>query len=67
MIDIGLSIFGGRCENLKTLFVSDLDGTLLTLQERVSSYSLEHLNALIDNGLHFTYATARSLNSAAKA
>lgn len=67
MIDIGLSIFGGRCENLKTLFVSDLDGTLLTLQERVSFYSLEHLNALIDNGLHFTYATARSLNSAAKA
>ena len=54
-------------ENMKTLWVSDLDGTLLTLKERISEYSLEHLNGLIDGGLSFTYATARSLNSAAKA
>lgn len=52
---------------LKTLFVSDLDGTLLTSKECVSEYSLKHLNELIDGGLAFTYATARSLNSAAKA
>ena len=52
---------------MKTLFVSDLDGTLLTIKERVSEYSLEHLNTLIDGGMPFTYATARSLNSAAKA
>lgn len=52
---------------LKTLFVSDLDGTLLTSKECISEYSLKHLNELIDGGLAFTYATARSLNSAAKA
>lgn len=53
---------------MKTLFVSDLDGTLLTAEERISAYSLQNLNRLIDSeGLQFTYATARSLNSAAKA
>ena len=53
---------------VKTLFVSDLDGTLLTSKENISAYSLENLNRLIDEqGLFFTYATARSLNSAAKA
>lgn len=53
---------------MKTLFVSDLDGTLLTAKETVSEYSLRLLNELIDeDGVLFTYATARSLNSAAKA
>ena len=54
--------------NVKTLFISDLDGTLLTSKENVSAYSLAELNEMIDEcGLLFTYATARSLNSAAKA
>ena len=52
---------------MKTLFVSDLDGTLLTSAENISPYSLEKLSAMIDGGMPFTYATARSLNSAAKA
>ena len=53
---------------MKTLFVSDLDGTLLTAKETVSEYSMRLLNELIDeDGVLFTYATARSLNSAAKA
>ncbi len=53
---------------MKTLFVSDLDGTLLTAKETVSEYSMRLLNRLIDErGVLFTYATARSLNSAAKA
>lgn len=53
---------------MKTLFVSDLDGTLLTAKETVSEYSMRLLNKLIDeHGVLFTYATARSLNSAAKA
>lgn len=53
---------------MKTLFVSDLDGTLLTAKETVSEYSMRLLNRLIDeDGVLFTYATARSLNSAAKA
>lgn len=53
---------------MKTLFISDLDGTLLTAHETVSEYSMSLLNSLIDErGVFFTYATARSLNSAAKA
>ena len=50
----------------KTLYVSDLDGTLLTPESRISPQSLEILNNLIDKGMCFTYATARSLTSASK-
>ncbi len=49
---------------MKTLYVTDLDGTLLTKEERVSLYSREKLNALIDEGMSFTFATARSALSA---
>ena len=52
---------------MKTLFVTDLDGTLLTKEERVSEYSRERLNRMIERGLLFTYATARSYESAKKA
>ncbi len=52
---------------MKTLFVSDLDGTLLTRHEAVSAYSLEHLNNLIGRGMAFTFATARSVGSALRA
>ena len=52
---------------MKTLYVTDLDGTLLTKEERVSEYSLEKINALVDRGLLFTYATARSEGSAERA
>ena len=51
---------------MKTLYVSDLDGTLLTSQKRVSEYSTKTINDLIENGMLFTYATARSLSSASK-
>lgn len=47
-----------------TLYVSDLDGTLLNRQDRISERSLSILNGLIGRGMHFTYATARSLVSA---
>lgn len=50
-----------------TLFVSDLDGTLLTKDEVVSAYSVERLNKLLDAGILFTYATARSAISAKRA
>jgi HAD superfamily hydrolase (TIGR01484 family) len=50
---------------LKTLYVSDLDGTLLNTDDKINPYSLDILNQLIQNGVHFTYATARSLSSAA--
>ena len=52
---------------MKTLFVTDLDGTLLTKDERVSEYSRERLNRMIERGLLFTYATARSFDSARRA
>ncbi len=45
---------------MKTLYISDLDGTLLTSEERISQYSRERLNALIDRGMTLSFATARS-------
>ena len=49
---------------MKTLYVTDLDGTLLNTRDRISEYSKKIINELIKGGMHFTYATARSLNSA---
>ena len=48
---------------MKTLYVTDLDGTLLNPQAKVSEYSVEVINRLVEEGMHFTYATARSLVS----
>ena len=50
-----------------TLYVSDLDGTLLASDERVPAYSRERINALIGRGLQFTFASARSLSSGKRA
>ncbi len=49
---------------MNTLYVTDLDGTLLTREERVSAYSIEKLNGLIERGMLLTFATARSSGSA---
>lgn len=49
---------------MKTLYVTDLDGTLLNLRGCVSSYSQKVINGLVEKGMLFTYATARSLVSA---
>lgn len=51
---------------MKTLYVTDLDGTLLNSQKEVSAYSKKVINELIENGMQFAYATARSLSSASK-
>lgn len=48
----------------KTLYVSDLDGTLLNRQDRVPEFTERALNRLMDRGLLFTFATARSWHSA---
>ena len=48
----------------KVLYVTDLDGTLLNKNDRVSKRSIEIINRLVDRGMQFTYATARSLVSA---
>lgn len=44
----------------KTLFVSDLDGTLLNTQSKISNTSAELLNKSIRQGKLFTIATART-------
>lgn len=49
---------------MRTLYATDLDGTLLNKQDSISSKSLHIINSLIDEGMCFTYATARSLSSA---
>lgn len=46
--------------NQNTLYISDLDGTLLDTKGRVSNYSKEQLNKLIDEGVNFSIATART-------
>lgn len=48
----------------ETLYVSDLDGTLLTGEERLTEFTIRVLNRLTQRGVKFTYATARSRNSA---
>ena len=50
----------------ETLYVSDLDGTLLNSRDEISPHSLWIINGLIEKGMKFTYATARSLSSASK-
>ena len=51
---------------MKTLYVSDLDGTLLRSNEAMSEYTSNTINSLIDKGMIFSYATARSLITAKK-
>ncbi len=47
----------------QTLFITDLDGTLLTPEKTVSIHSAEILNRLMDQGMLFSIATARSAAS----
>ena len=50
----------------RTLYVSDLDGTLLRSDERTSDYTNSVINALTEQGMIFSYATARSYHTARK-
>jgi Cof subfamily protein (haloacid dehalogenase superfamily) len=45
---------------MKTLYISDLDGTLLNNDAELSEYTRAALNRLIDGGVNFTAATART-------
>lgn len=47
-----------------TLYVTDLDGTLLRSDTSLSDHTVDALNRLMENGVMFTYATARSYASA---
>lgn len=51
---------------MKTLYVSDLDGTLLRSDETISAHTNDVINSLVGNGMLFSYATARSFNTARK-
>lgn len=51
---------------MKTLYVSDLDGTLLRPDETMSAYSIDVINRFTATGFCFSYATARSLVTAEK-
>ena len=46
---------------IKTLYLSDLDGTLLNPHAEISDFSKQKLNELIANGVNFSVATARSI------
>ena len=47
----------------KTLYVTDLDGTLMRNDKSISEHSLGIINNLIAAGANFTVATARSVSS----
>lgn len=51
---------------MKTLYISDLDGTLLNSNQRLSAYTTRILKRLLDSRHMFSYATARSLVTAKK-
>ena len=51
---------------MRTLYVSDLDGTLLRSDETTSEYTNSVINSLVAKGMLFSYATARSLITAKK-
>ena len=49
---------------MKTLYVTDLDGTLLNSNSKLSEFTVKTLNKLIHSGTNFSYSTARSSVSA---
>ena len=51
---------------MKTLYVSDLDGTLIHSDERSSEYTNQTINRLVEQGVMFSYATARSFHTSHK-
>lgn len=50
----------------KTLYVSDLDGTLLRSDQTLSPFTVNTVNSLVQSGLLFSYATARSYATSGK-
>ncbi len=49
---------------LKTIYITDLDGTLLNSDQRTSQFTNDVINSLIDCGGLFSFATARSEETA---
>ena len=50
----------------RTLYVTDLDGTLMRDDKTISNESIGIINDLIGQGMLFTCATARSISSAGR-
>lgn len=50
-------------DNSRTLYVTDLDGTLMRNDKSISEYTIKTINTLIEQGMTFTVATARSAMS----
>lgn len=50
----------------KTLYVSDLDGTLLRSDQTLSPFTVDAIRQLTERGMVFSYATARSFLAAMK-
>lgn len=51
---------------MKKLYISDLDGTLLTPEQTIAAETAATLNECIARGAYFTFATARTAASAVK-
>jgi len=51
---------------MKNIYISDLDGTLINENAVLSEFSLKNLQKMIDDGLLFTIASARSIVSIRK-
>ena len=51
---------------MSSLYVTDLDGTLLRSDETLSQFTIDTINGLTSKGMLFSYATARSLVTAKK-
>ena len=50
----------------KTLYISDLDGTLLRPDKKISDYTANVINSFVRRGGCFSYATARSAMTSTK-
>ena len=50
--------------NMKTLYITDLDGTLLNGKAELSGYTVEALNRMITRGVDISVATARTAATA---
>lgn len=50
----------------ETLYLSDLDGTLLRSDQTLSARTCATVDRLVRAGVHFSYATARSIDTAAR-
>lgn len=53
-------------DNSKTLYVSDLDGTLLNQNAILSEFTKNELKQLISSGINFTVATGRTTDATKK-